>query len=309
MLRKLQKHDPELARRHVVRLLDTFVHEESFYCIVMEPLAMSLRNLLQEGSSGGLFMADIRLAAFQLTSCLAFFQSLNMAHGDLKCTNVMLRRSEFSLQPHPRLGDPDEVAARPLWPFEVVVIDFGLTNIFQSPGSAEAFLFGHEEEGERSRLRVGARHIRAPEVILGLDRGCVADLWSLGCLLYTLYTGDRLFPVHDEMAHLAAIEHITELHVPRAMTRNVPERILEKGVAFESDGRLAWPECAADEEQVQEIEDMPTLHESVLSRHDIFLSFLQGLLEIDPGRRMTATTALQHPFLHKDGLTQFDRDE
>ncbi|CAE7511031.1 Prpf4b, partial [Symbiodinium necroappetens] len=118
MLRKLQKHDPDLARRHVVRLLDTFVHEESFYCIVMEPLAMSLRNLLQEGSSGGLFMADIRLAAFQLTSCLAFFQSLNMAHGDLKCTNVMLRRSEFSLQPHPRLGDPDEVAARPLWPFE-----------------------------------------------------------------------------------------------------------------------------------------------------------------------------------------------
>eukprot|EP00439_Symbiodinium_sp_Y106_P002287 s9104_g1.t1 len=118
MLRKLQKHDPELARRHVVRLLDTFVHEESFYCIVMEPLAMSLRNLLQDGSSGGLFMADIRLAAFQLTSCLAFFQSLNMAHGDLKCTNVMLRRSEFSLQPHPRLGDPDEVAARPLWPFE-----------------------------------------------------------------------------------------------------------------------------------------------------------------------------------------------
>eukprot|EP00439_Symbiodinium_sp_Y106_P020134 s3822_g2.t1 len=185
----------------------------------------------------------------------------------------------------------------------VVVIDFGLTNIFQSPGSAEAFLFGHEEEGERSRLRVGARHIRAPEVILGLDRGCVADLWSLGCLLYTLYTGDRLFPVHDEMAHLAAIEHITELHVPRAMTRNVPERPCTE----ESDGRLAWPECAADEEQVQEIEDMPTLHESVLSRHDIFLSFLQGLLEIDPGRRMTATTALQHPFLHKDGLTQFDR--
>ncbi|CAE7279935.1 unnamed protein product [Symbiodinium natans] len=63
-------------------------------------------------------MADIRLAAFQLTNCLDFFQSMRMAHGDLKCTNVMLRRPDFSLQPHPRQSDPDEVAARPLWPFE-----------------------------------------------------------------------------------------------------------------------------------------------------------------------------------------------
>ena len=68
------------------------------------------------------------------------------------------------------------------------------------------FSSGGSLPGQKSRLRVGARHIRAPEVILGLDWGCQADLWSLGCLLATLYTGERLFPVHDEMEHLAAIE-------------------------------------------------------------------------------------------------------
>ena len=32
--------------------------------------------------------ADIRLAAFQLTNCLDFFQSMRMAHGDLKPLGV-----------------------------------------------------------------------------------------------------------------------------------------------------------------------------------------------------------------------------
>ncbi|CAJ1340217.1 unnamed protein product [Effrenium voratum] len=323
MLQKMQRlnctsrHDRELAQRHVVRLLDVFEHELSFFCIVMEPLAMNLRALLQEGE-GGLYMADIRLMALQLVQCLAFFSSMGLAHGDLKCTNVMLRKPDFELRPHPRLSDPDAMAARPRWPFEVVVIDFGLANVTEpetspapsflqwsgaqaivvpvAPGP-EAFLF--TREGPKSRLRVGARHIRAPEVILGLDWGCAADLWSLGCLLATVYTGERLFPVHDEMEHLGAVEHVTQQRIPTYMASQVAERILEKGVAFDGRSAGAAPVTVFTCPEVQHVEDMPTVTEFVLERHHHFLAFLQGLMEIDPRRRLTATMALQHPFLHK----------
>eukprot|EP00435_Cladocopium_sp_Y103_P004304 s332_g1.t1 len=269
MLRKLQRHNRDLAHRHVVRLLDTFEHEENFYCIVMEPLAMSLRGLLQEGD-GGLYVADIRSTAHQLSNCLAFFQSIGLAHGDLKCTNVMLRRGDYELRAHPRMGDPDCMAARPAWPFEVVIIDFGLANVTEPDTSPEAFLFTRDNQGDqkKGRLRVGARHIRAPEVVLGLDlQGSAHDMWSLGCLLATLYTGERLFPVHDEMEHLAAIEQVTGLRIPPEMANGVAERILEKGVAFDESSRLLWPENAESQRQVEHVEQMPVLHERLGQGH------------------------------------------
>lgn len=54
---------------------------------------------------------------------------------------------------------------------------------------------------------------------------------------------------------------------------------------------------------------MPVLHEFVLERHHDFLSFLQGLLQIDPEKRLSPERALRHPFLHKECLTEVDRDE
>lgn len=224
MLRKLQAHDPVAARQYVVHLLDDFEHDEGQLCLVFEPLAMSLRALLNEGE-GGLYLADIRSAAQQLLNCFSFFQSLRLVHGDLKCTNVMLRRGDFQLLPHPRAEHADMVAARPCWPFEVVVIDYGLATLTEC------------EKGTAYRgVRVGARHIRSPEVILGLDWGCQTDLWSLGCLLATLYSCERLFAVHDEMEHLAGIEHVTGQQIPIHMTAQIPERILNKGVAFDEFG-------------------------------------------------------------------------
>eukprot|EP00931_Biecheleriopsis_adriatica_P067142 TRINITY_DN41329_c0_g1_i1.p1 TRINITY_DN41329_c0_g1~~TRINITY_DN41329_c0_g1_i1.p1 ORF type:complete len:486 (-),score=63.47 TRINITY_DN41329_c0_g1_i1:18-1475(-) len=297
-LQKLKEHDPVASRKHVVRLLDNFDHDGDHTCIVFEPLAMSLRNLLEECGRCGLYLADIRSVAHQMASCLFFFHSMGLAHGDLKCTNVMLRDGKFELQPHPRPQDPDEVAARPHWPFEVVVIDYGLATLVDS------------ETGKGKKgLRVGARHIRAPEVILGLDWGCQADLWSLGCLLATLYTGDRLFPVHDEMEHLAAIEQVIETQIPTNMSNRVAERILQKGVAFEPSGRLAWPACARDERQVRRVANLLPLSELIEERHGEFLDLMRGLLEIDPERRLTAADVLEHAFVCKDLLTAQGGDE
>ena len=38
-----------------------------------------------------------------------------------------------------------------------------------------------------------SRYYRAPEIILGNERGQPLDVWSIGCCLYEMFTGDILF--------------------------------------------------------------------------------------------------------------------
>lgn len=36
-----------------------------------------------------------------------------------------------------------------------------------------------------------------------------SDLWSIGCILVELYSGELLFPTHEEYEHIAMIEKIS----------------------------------------------------------------------------------------------------
>ncbi len=53
---------------------------------------------------------------------------------------------------------------------------------------------------------VNTRQYRAPEVILELGWSTPSDIWSLGCLLAELLTGNLLFSTHDSLEHLAMME-------------------------------------------------------------------------------------------------------
>ena len=44
-----------------------------------------------------------------------------------------------------------------------------------------------------------------------------ADLWSVGCILAELYTGDLLFPTHHDLEHLAMMERVLSRRLPTAM--------------------------------------------------------------------------------------------
>ncbi len=53
-------------------------------------------------------------------------------------------------------------------------------------------------QSEKMFKYIQSRFYRAPEVILELEYGCAADMWSCGCILVELITGDPLFGGEDE---------------------------------------------------------------------------------------------------------------
>ena len=88
------------------------------------------------------------------------------------------------------------------------------TKNFQFPVNSSIKLidFGgavHYDE-DRTSL-INTRQYRAPEVILGTPHSGLtwnekSDIWSLACVLAELYTGELLFPTHDDYEHIAMIE-------------------------------------------------------------------------------------------------------
>lgn len=53
-------------------------------------------------------------------------------------------------------------------------------------------------EKEQYYTYIQSRYYRAPEVILGVRYSPAIDMWSMGCILYELFTGTPLFTGEDE---------------------------------------------------------------------------------------------------------------
>jgi len=270
ILTEISRRDPK-AEGHCVRMLDHFLHGELNYCIVFEPLDISLHNFLKANGSCGLLVADVRAIASQLLESLAFMHAIGLTHTDLKCRNVMLRDGACDVVPLPR--SEEGASTRRLRRRDIAVIDF---------------------EEERHSGRIGTRQFRAPEVVLGLRWDETSDLWSAGCIFAMLYFGERAFSVHEDAEHLAMMEKFLGAPLPPAMAlQAVAARCAPEGVGFSPSGRLRWPVDGA-EEAARRVEAMAPLAERFRRRHAPLEALLRRLLDFDPRERLSASSARLH---------------
>jgi dual-specificity kinase len=224
-------------------------------------------------------LAQIAAVGADCFGALAHLHGLGLAHTDLNPENVL-----FTLDAARR--GLDAAAIR------VALIDFG--------GAT------WEDDGRPSSI-VCTRQYRPPEVTLGTGWRREVDLWSMGCILAELWTGELLFQTHDEVEHLALMERLLGT-LPRRMLKAVTTRRLERALRH---GELRWPDRAADRESEAHVRSQPRLRDAVergscepaerpqLAR---LTGLVRELLEFKPELRLSAADALHHPFIAEHGI-------
>ena len=156
ILRKLAGADPE-GRRHCVRLLRSFEFRSHVF-LAFESMHMNLREVLRKfGRNVGLSVGAVHAYAQQLLIALKHLRNCGVLHADIKPDNILVNERRNVLK----------------------LADFG-SAAFDGDNEITPYLV--------------SRFYRAPEIILGLPYSHPLDVWSLGCVLYELYTGVIAFP-------------------------------------------------------------------------------------------------------------------
>ncbi|XP_046382459.1 dual specificity tyrosine-phosphorylation-regulated kinase 1B isoform X2 [Ischnura elegans] len=157
---------------YIVKLKRHFMWRNHL-CLVFELLSYNLYDLLRNTNFRGVSLNLTRKFAQQLCTALLFLSTpeLNIIHCDLKPENILLCNPKRSA---------------------IKIVDFGSSC----------------QLGQRIYQYIQSRFYRSPEVLLGIPYDLAIDMWSLGCILVEMHTGEPLFSGANEVDQMNKIVEV-----------------------------------------------------------------------------------------------------
>lgn len=252
-------------KRHCVQLLSSFQHRNHL-CLVFESLHTNLRGIQKKLSYN---IGITRAYAKQLFIALEHLQKCGVLHCDIKPDNILINDAMTTLK----------------------LCDFG-----------SAMRIGPQIEIQPYLV---SRFYRAPEIILGLPYNHAIDMWSVGCCLYELYSGDVLFKGMTNT-------HMLQLHME--LKGVLPKKLLKKAELknhyFDQNLNLyIIEEDSITKKLVKKIVKNDHFSKPKGMGHFIvsmgsqdkwttlFTDLLERIFILDPNKRLTVVEALNHPFI------------
>lgn len=182
-----------LRHRNIVQLIEILESSNNYYIILEPVLGGDVCSLVlsQEGGLAEDFVANL---FFQLVAGLRACHQNGVAHRDLKPENLLLTGEKV-----------------------LKISDFGLSRLHkQSNFHAEAEEYAHTLTGTLAYV--------APEVLDGNYDAFKADIWSIGCILYVMLTGQFPFgPTTDACELGERIKDGRVCEMPKSVSENARE--------------------------------------------------------------------------------------
>lgn len=104
-----------------------------------------------------------------------------------------------------------------------------------------------KKKDELTTSAIQTRYYRAPEVILGIKYNETCDIWSVGCLIYEMLTGEILFNPEDDEYKCTDRIHLSLI---QNLLGKFPEEIIKetkrRALWFKSDGYIKGSEYEID---------------------------------------------------------------
>lgn len=270
------------GKEKVVKLKGHFMWRNHL-CLVFELLSYNLYDLLRNTNFRGVSLNLTRKFAHQMCTALMFLShsDISVIHCDLKPENILLCSPKRSA---------------------IKIVDFGSSC----------------QLGNRIYQYIQSRFYRSPEVLLGLSYDMAIDMWSLGCILIEMHTGEPLFSGANETDQMNKIVEVLGIPPKHLLDQTAKAKkyfdktsdgtyILKKN----KDSRKYKP---PESRKLHDILGVETggpggrrLNESGHSVSDYlkFKDLILRMLDYDPKTRITPHLALQHSFFRRtnDGST------
>ncbi|XP_046749728.1 serine/threonine-protein kinase minibrain [Diprion similis] len=262
---------------YIVKLKTHFTWRNHL-CLVFELLSYNLYDLLRNTNFRGVSLNLTRKFAQQLCTALMFLSTpeLNIIHCDLKPENILLCNPKRSA---------------------IKIVDFGSSC----------------QLGQRIYQYIQSRFYRSPEVLLGIPYNLAIDMWSLGCILVEMHTGEPLFSGANEVDQFNKIVEV--LGLPSKIVINQAHKMrkyFEKptgdGIYVlkkSKDGKKYKPPGSRQLHDILGVETggpgSRRLGEAGHSVSDYlkFKDLILRMLDYDPKTRITPYYALQHNFFKR----------
>jgi dual specificity tyrosine-phosphorylation-regulated kinase 2/3/4 len=243
LLEQLMQEDP-LDQHNIVRMSERLFWQS--HCIfVFELLHKDLFQHISDHNFQGFDVSVCRAYTQQILCALQFLESRRIIHCDLKPENILLC---------------DAQAQR------LKIVDFG------SGCKVEDQVYTY----------VQSRFYRAPEVLLRIPYSTKVDIWSLGCILAELFTGEPLFPGANEQEMLELI-----MEVQGIPSESLIRRSRKMAHYFDTDFS---PFLIEDPDRgILRVPDSRPLASRVPTPDPTMLDFIAKCLELDPDLRFTAS--------------------
>lgn len=282
-------------QHNIVKLITHFMFR-NHQCLVFEMLSLNLYELLKNTQFCGVSLNLIRKFAKQILKSLSFLcrPQVDIIHCDLKPENILLR--------HPKRSG-------------VKVIDFGSSC----------------KSNKRMYSYIQSRFYRSPEVMLGLPYTVAIDMWSLGCILVEMHTGEPLFSGSDQFDQMKKIVKILGMMPPKMIDQSNDQHRLqffERGSLTDTTRWVLKQKDASAEAAAKSIvpsvdplaslaevigtetsrkKKYPTNEPGQSSRsYDMFVDLIHRTLTYDPQKRISPDDALRHPFIVEGDAHSFN---